>query len=64
MSPQAAQKRKDNTVYRYKLIRNKFSELYSLRVEGMRPNYDDVIGRVSETFGISICTVKRALKTQ
>lgn len=54
--------RRQNTSHRYQLIRKKFNELYSKRIDGMRPDMDDVINRVAVETGFAPRTIRDILK--
>ena len=57
-----SQKKRINTQRRHSRIREKFNEFYNLRIEGMRPDYDDVLQKTADYFFISERTVKNILK--
>lgn len=54
--------RQIETQRRYSIIKIKFNEIYSQKVNGMRLNYDDVIEKVSQEVGFRPRTIKDILK--
>lgn len=58
----ASEKRKINTQKRYQIIRDKFDQVYSQTVDGIRLDYDGVIRKVAEVSGYSEFMVKKILK--
>ena len=55
-------KLRKTTQRRHEIVREWFNHFYSMKVEGMLPDYDEVIRKVSETTGYSERTVKEILK--
>ena len=54
---------KQKVQQRHEFVRQKFNELYGLRIEGMRPNFSDVITKVAEVTFYSRRTVMDILNS-
>ncbi len=53
---------KSQTKRRHDAVRARFSELNSLRVEGLKPSYESILERLSEEFFYTVQTVQNILK--
>lgn len=58
----SAEARKKNAARRRQRINERFNEIYSQTIEGIRPDYDALIRHLANEFCVSKTTVKNALK--
>jgi AraC-like DNA-binding protein len=54
--------RRRNTSRRHEIVRSKVNEYYTMRIAGMRPDFDSVIKKVADEVGYAERTVKDILK--